>query len=68
MTKRDRGNYLALIRKFLEDALVLNGIIEDDNDNYIGPVSDDRLTYDKGVNQAEVFIKLKRINTLDFTA
>jgi hypothetical protein len=68
LTKRDRGNYLALIRKFLEDALVLNGIIEDDNDNYIGPVSDDRLTYDKGVNQAEVFIKLKRINTLDFTA
>lgn len=66
--KRDRGNYLAMIRKFLEDALVIYGVIKDDNDDYVGPVRDFPSQYKKGVYQAEVYIEIEYITFMDLGA
>lgn len=57
LKKFDRGNVVAIFRKMFEDALVDNGIIEDDNDTIIrGPVTDHAKEYQKG--REEVIIEI----------
>lgn len=53
---RDRSNIVSMIRKFFEDSLIVNKIIKDDNDDYIGDVSDKASTFGAGYDEAVVDI------------
>ena len=58
LKKRDKGNIYSIFQKFFLDSLVVNGLIDDDNDNIIWDEIFKKPIYDKGNWRIEIDILL----------
>lgn len=56
---RDRSNIVSMVRKFFEDGLIVNKIIKDDNDKYIGDVLDRASTFGVWYDEAIIEMTIK---------
>ena len=58
--RRDKMNFISIVDKFFLDCLVKQGIIEDDNDDFIGKTIIHKPKTEKGRHECEVLIDFSK--------